>query len=217
MIHTRMFFYISKEKKKKLVRSAVSIIVCFTMSCAFYITEKRIYPIALSMAKSNASDVVTLMVNEDLLTIIEEEKLDYSDFVNINRNEAGEIVSMETDTVTVNNLKSILTNKVQTSILDINYTDLGIHIGDLTGNMLFTARGPKIPVRLTSISDVEVEMRDEFISAGINQTKHKIEIEVIISVAVALPNKIETVDVETLVPVAETVIVGTVPQVYVSK
>lgn len=216
-MRTKFFFYINSEKRKKIRRSFISVLICVSMSLSVFITKQRIYPLAVSMAKSNASQKATLLVNKTVLEILQNENIAYNDIIDIKRAENGEIVSLETNTYNVNKLKSTLAYNVQSGVSEISDTDIGIPIGNLTGSIILTGRGPKIPVKLASVGDVNIDMYDEFITAGINQTKHKIDVNVSLSISVALPDSIEDINVVTKVPVAETVIVGKVPAMYMGK
>lgn len=70
-----------------------------------------------------------------------------------------------------------------------------------------------MPLRLTLSGNVNADFKSSFESAGINQTKHQIYLNIHTSVYSFLPGFNTTTDVETNVPVAETIIVGAVPQV----
>ena len=216
-MRTKMFFYINNEKKKQIRKSFISILICISMTLSIYITKQRIYPLVISTAKSNASQEVTLIVNKEVLQLIKDMKITYKDIVDKKREERGSIVSLETNTVELNKIKSTLAYNIQNSVSNISKTDIGIPIGNLTGSLILTGRGPKIPVRLTSVGNIVVDIHDEFISAGINQTKHMIDADVKMSVDIALPNSMDKVEIKTRVPLAETIIVGNVPSMYLGK
>ena len=92
--------------------------------------------------------------------------------------------------------------------------ELSIPIGTLTGSALLAGRGPRIRVRMESVGSSTARFNNQFESAGINQTKHQIILEVDVSVAILLPGFTTATKVSTAVTVAETVIVGAVPDTY---
>ena len=216
-MRANFFFYINKDKKKRFRRTVITTLICISMSLSVYITKEHIYPVANAMAKSIASQKIMLIMNKEVLDLIKKEDISYQDIIDIKRAENGEIVSLETNTANVNKIKSTLAYDIQKSVSNITNTDIGIPIGNLFRSIIFTGRGPKIPVKLTSVGDISVDICDEFIAAGINQTKHKIDIDVSMSVTIVLPDSIDDVEVKTRVPVAETVIVGKVPVMYMGK
>lgn len=103
---------------------------------------------------------------------------------------------------------------VLTRISQVPTGDLSIPIGSLTGSTLLAGRGPRITVRMESVGSSEANFRNAFTSAGINQTKHQIILTVDVSVSVLLPGFRTATKVSNSFIVAETVIVGTVPDTY---
>ena len=111
---------------------------------------------------------------------------------------------------------------MQSKILDIilkrvdqvSARDLSIPVGTLTGSTLLAGRGPRISVRMESVGSSSATFENEFTSAGINQTKHKIVLKIDVSASILLPGFSTAVVVSNNVTVAETVIVGSVPDTY---
>ena len=90
-----------------------------------------------------------------------------------------------------------------------------IPLGNLFGSKLFSGTGPYIPVKIMSVTSVNSSLENEFLSVGINQTMHKIYIDAIIDLSVMVPGYESVVSVSTTVLIAETVIVGKVPDTYI--
>ena len=113
-------------------------------------------------------------------------------------------------------------NRLQTDILDIiltrlaevSDTELSIPLGTLTGSALLAGRGPRINVRMESVGSSSAHFENAFASAGINQTKHQIMLNVDVSVSILLPGFTTATKVSNAFTVAETVIVGAVPDTY---
>ena len=96
----------------------------------------------------------------------------------------------------------------------VSARELSIPIGTLTGSALLAGRGPRISVRMESVGSSSARFENRFDSAGINQTNHQIALEVDVSVSILLPGFTTATTVSTAVTVAETVIVGSVPETY---
>ena len=92
--------------------------------------------------------------------------------------------------------------------------ELSIPVGTLTGSALLAGRGPRISVRMESVGSSSARFENRFTSAGINQTNHRIVLEVNVSVSILLPGFTTATQVANEVTVAETVIVGAVPDTY---
>ena len=93
---------------------------------------------------------------------------------------------------------------------------LAIPLGNLTGIVLFSALGPSVRVRVQSVGDVKTAYENEFTSAGVNQTKHSIYLNTEVTVYLLIPGEIIPVTVQERVCVAETIIVGDVPDTYLN-
>ena len=90
-----------------------------------------------------------------------------------------------------------------------------IHIlGSLTGSPLLAGRGPRISVRMESVGSSSARFENQFESAGINQTKHRIVLRIDVYVSILLPGYSTVTQVTNEITVAETVIVGEVPGTY---
>ena len=91
-----------------------------------------------------------------------------------------------------------------------------IPIGNLTGVSLLMGRGPKVPVQIIVLTPSKVEFSNSIITAGINQTKHQVNLEVIVDIDVLIPWDTASTQVKTEVLIADTVIVGKVPDTYMN-
>ena len=121
---------------------------------------------------------------------------------------------MTTNIVTANKLKSFLALSILTRITNVDGTELGIPVGNLTGISILAGRGPEIRVKVIPIGSVQTELSSQFVSAGINQTQHRIIMEVTSNVDIILPSETVSTTVSVNVVIAETVIVGSVPDSY---
>jgi len=116
----------------------------------------------------------------------------------------------------VNRLKTEIVEDVLESLSQINHSELAIPLGNLTGADILSGRGPKVPIRIVPLGVVEANFSNEFVSAGINQTRHQIMMEIHVDVSVLFPGYSAEKKVTTQICVAETVIVGNVPDSYLN-
>ena len=91
---------------------------------------------------------------------------------------------------------------------------MGVPLGNLTGWMLFSGLGPKLRVSIDSVGDVVAEVRNQFDSAGINQTHHQVLMDLSVTVHLFIPGEVTSVTVDTTMCLAETILIGTVPNSY---
>jgi sporulation protein YunB len=138
----------------------------------------------------------------------------YDSLIAFEKDSAGRITALKTDMLAVNRMKSYITGNVLEAIKNIGTSELGIPFGNLIGGELFSGRGPHIPVRIVPVGSVNAEFSNVFSSAGINQTRHQIMMTVNADLSILTLGDSEETRVSVQVSVAETVIVGSVPDSY---
>ena len=171
-------------------------------------------PAVETMARSNAVNRMTRTIHQVIADCVSEEGWAYQDFITTATDDAGRITSLTSDLASVTLLKSQAANRLTEQLEALKGEDLGIPLGTLTGWIVFSGKGPTIRVELLSVGDAVLEMHHSFDSAGINQTRHQIFLDVSVTIYLIIPGEILSETVETSVCVAETVIIGDVPETY---
>ena len=113
-----------------------------------------------------------------------------------------------------NRLQSAITQDVLGRLGEVSDMDLSIPAGTLTGSALLVGRGPSITIRMQSVGSCSAHFENQFDQAGINQTTHRILLCVDVSMSILLPGFRTSTQVSNSFSVAETVIVGNVPDSY---
>lgn len=174
-------------------------------------------PLAAAAAKAQTQNVVNHMIEEIVLTDLGQRPLGYSDFVLIERDSRGMITALTTNMAAMNRLRGELLDHLLQEMDGIRVEDIHIPLGSLLGADLLWANGPSLNLRGMSVGTVSVEFESEFTGAGVNQTIHRIWLEVAVPLTLLLPgDRIET-QVDSRLCVAETVIVGQVPDTYLQS
>ena len=137
-----------------------------------------------------------------------------ADFVTIQRDEGGAITALTTDTAALNRLRAELTGEILQALEGVDVSAISVPLGSLLDFEPVWARGPSIKARALSVGTVTAEFESAFTSAGVNQTLHRIWLDISVPVTVLLPGERIEVPVHTRLCAAETVIVGEVPQAY---
>ncbi len=179
----------------------------------FLFVSLQLRPMIQSVTNTIAKQVATTAIHNTVVEQLEQNPLKYEDFVNIQRDGNGNITTITTNMTNINALKSKIALAIQEELGE-SYTQTGIPLGTLTGSDLLRGYGPKVPVRISIAGNVSVELKSSFESAGINQTRHQIYMEIRTSAYSYLTGMSSTTEVSTDVAVAETVIVGEVPQMF---
>ena len=197
------------EKSKRIVFLSFSAILLLFLASAFIFLND----ISSQIALSDACDIVTVKVNRTIAEIFAEKNYDADWFVSFEKSENGEVSAVSCNMARINALSAEILSRTVDSTENSTIT-VAIPLGNLTGISLLMGRGPKIPVRILMLTSSRVEFSNNLISAGINQTKHQINIDVIVDVDVLLPWGTKSSQVNTEVLIADTLVVGNVPQTF---
>ena len=155
-----------------------------------------------------------LAVDEAADYAVRETGIDNSSLIKIERNDKNEVTAVSSDIVSLNYLKTAVSEKVEEKIGEVGRREIKIPLGSLTDSGFLTGMGPDITVTLTVSSSCEAQIKSEFESVGINQTRHRILLVIDCEVVTVMLEKTETMQISLSVPIAETVIVGSVPNTY---
>ena len=138
----------------------------------------------------------------------------YSDFVTMETDQAGNVTSLTSNLASTSRLNSLLVEDITDELGRLQQEEFGIPLGTLTGWVIFSGKGPMIEVELLSAGDVTTQFRHSFEQAGINQTQHRVMLDVSVTIYLLIPGETLSTQVDSEICVAETVIVGQVPETY---
>lgn len=189
------------------------LVAAAVMCAAVRLTECALRPVLAAAARYQVRSQVTAAVEQWAARDLQERGVDYSDFVSITRNEAGEITALSADMARLNLLRAELSAHLLERLED-SQLELTIPVGSLLPLEPTWARGPELHLRALALGTASAEFESEFTSAGINQTRHRLWLELSVPVTVLLPGGGEELTVDSRLCVAETVIVGQVPQTW---
>jgi len=196
------------------VRLFVVALIAFGLISLISYGEKKISPIVQTLAISRVTYIAERALNDAVIEQITESNVEYDDFVELTTNSAGEVTALKTNMLSVNRFKADVSVRVIEKLNQIDTSELSIPIGNIINAELFSGRGPHIRIKLVPTGSAETTVFSKFTSAGINQTLHQIMIEVNVYISVLLPYSNTGTTVTSQTGIAETVIVGTVPQSY---
>lgn len=182
----------------------------------FYMLSVKMAPLVETIATGKAVNQISLAVVEETDSNLGQFQMTYQDFVDVRMDSGGLVTSLSFRTAESARFKRSVLEGLVMRLESIDPDLLSVPMGNLTGIVLFSAKGPSVRVRVQSIGGVTAKYRSEFTSAGLNQTKHSIYLDLSITVYLLIPGKIVPVEVVEQVCVAETVIVGQVPDSYLN-
>ena len=206
-------FYRHRLARLRLAR-LIAVTAVVAVLTALLLAAGQLKPLLTSLATTRVSNAVTQVVSQAVNEAIASGELDYENLVYFEKDNDGKITAVRSNMAAFNLLQSHILETVLERIDQVSARDLSIPIGSLTGSALLAGRGPRITVRMESVGSSEANFRNAFISAGINQTKHQIILTIDVYVSILLPGFTTATKVSNSFIVAETVIVGSVPDSY---
>ena len=204
-----------KKSKKLKVKVGIFLLTLFFLLLLFCYVLNRIEPIVSTKALAISRTRGTRVINEAVEDVLREEEVSYLDIITTTRDKDGNVMSLSANMVKVNTIKSKVSLKIA-SLIKGEYKSFGIPLGNLSGTYLLSGRGPKINVKLLLADSVTTTLESTVEEMGINQSRHKIEMIINLKMAVILLRKQKSVDISDRVLIADTIIVGKVPDAYTS-
>lgn len=197
-----------------LFKSVCALVI---FAVAFLLTDAKLRPAVLDIAAVEAKAVAEQKVNSAVEKAVFSSKINYSDIVSVNYSSDKKITGITTDIVKMNLFKSEISKAVDKAFGKSEYTTVSVPLGSATGITLLSGTGPYFKVKVGMSGATKTEFENIFEAAGVNQTQHSVMLNLETTVVLTLSGKRITYNVETSFCVAQTVIVGSVPNVTVNK
>lgn len=199
----------NRRAKKIYYMTILIVIVILTI----YHILSSIDPIFEGLCIAKAQGIATEITNKKTSDVLV--NYNYNDIVELSKNENQDNI-LKTDVALINKIASDIALEIQAELEKIEKKDIEIPMGALIGNQYFAGMGPNIKIKIISVGDIKTEMKTEFKSAGINQTMHRIYLEIECNISILTSYKTINRAIKNQVLLVETVIVGDVPETYLN-
>ena len=200
-----------KRKGHRLRR--VMILLLILALGVFFLMRSRFNPIARDLAITQVTNQTSDLINDAIAEQIARDNIQYDRIIYFEKDLNGRITALKTNMSEVNRLKTDILNLINDEILALDTHDIGIPLGSIFLPEL-SGKGPVLPVRVISISNSDTQFVSHFSEAGINQTLQQLTMEVSVDVTILVLSETTTFRVTSQVVVAETIIVGAVPDTF---
>ena len=180
----------------------------------FFTLRSKYYAVITSLAQTQVTNATSDLINDAVSKQISSGNIAYDRIVYFEKDINGRITALKTNIGEVNSLKTQTLNTINEEILDTDDFDIGVPIGSLFVPEFLSGRGPRIPVRILSVRNSDATFESSFVQAGINQTLHQLNMCVLVDVTILVLGRTVSFTVTSQVVVAETIIVGDVPDTY---
>lgn len=190
-------------------------LICLVVISSVFILllDARFRPAIHAVAQTRAHNIAVSTVNDCVNDLLSRDGVTYETLVNITTDDSGKITSIQTDSTQVNMLKAKIALAVDEKISENNSRKISIPFGTVSGLDLLASVGPDISVNVQMTGSAQADFTNSFISAGINQTQHRIMLTVTTTVYTFLSGNESFSEFKSEFCVAETIIVGEVPGV----
>lgn len=200
---------ISKEKANKIMTIIMVITIAFSV---VKLGLDAVLPMFDTLCENRAKSIATMVSNEQATNVMK--KYTYDELFSIEKDTNGNIAMIKSNVIPINEIISDVANKIQENMNNRGKEDLEIALGSFTGFKLLAGRGPGVKIKITTIGDVETDLKSEFISEGINQTLHRVYLQVKCKVNILTPFNSISKDITNQVLLVENIIVGNIPDTY---
>lgn len=201
-----------RRRRRVLLGLALFVfLAALLLACGF----SNMTPALVSMAEARARQLAVEVMNEAIAEVMGSSTT-YSDLMNVSFDQNGRIAMLEANAIAMNDIASRAALAAQSKLDKVAGQGVSIPLGSALGVGLFSGSGPLIRVSVIPVGSVTTRFVTSFESAGINQTRHEISLEASVLMRIVIPAGANSVSVNTYVPIAESIIVGDVPESYVS-
>ena len=206
-----------KNKKKSKKIWTILIVVILLLVFIFWYIYAVVNPIVVETSEAKIKSLTQTTLSNSVLNIVSNEENLFDELVKYTFSNENKISLISVSSIKANLLARQITNHAQSQLDSVTSTGVEIHMGAFTGITVLASWGPLVKVGLSPIGTVTATFKSEFVSAGINQTVHKIFINLQSSVFVVLPTSSPKIDAHTEVLITETLIVGEIPSTYLQS
>ena len=192
----------------------ITALVLLGLALCFLMVRSRYREVIRELAQTQVKNTTSDLTNDAIAKQIADGVIQYDRIVYFEKDLDGRITALKTNMSEVNRLKTDILNIINDEILALDTSDIGVPMGRLILPELLSGKGPAIPVHILAIRNSDATFLSNFVQAGINQTLHQLTMLVSVDVAVLVLGQTDSFTVGSEVVVAETVIVGAVPNTY---
>ena len=199
-------------KKGRVIR--LCLVILLTVVALGMLLERNLEGVILDMAHARAEAMAVEYMHQAVRDVMGD-SVAYEDMITVRTDQAGKITMLAANAVRMNDLATVTALKAQAKLESAEAQSISIPLGAALGVPFLSALGPRVQVKIVPVSAVSAAFSTEFESAGINQTRHKIYLSLHTTVRLVIPSGAKQVSLQSQVLIAESIVVGEVPESYV--
>lgn len=204
--------YSRRVKRRRFFRRALLLLLL--LLALFLLIDRNFRPLVFSLAEARSAAMASQVLSGALAEAIED-GITYEDLMNVKMDQSGQVALLSANTMAMNRLATRAGDAALRRLNNMSSERVTVPLGAVLGTTLFSGSGPGVPVSIVPIGSIFTDFATEFEACGINQTRHKVYLQVTANIRIVIPTGAKTTQVSANMLVAESIIVGRVPEGFV--
>ena len=204
--------YAGRVRRRRFFRRALLLVLL--LLALFLLIDRNFRPLVFSLAEARSAAMASQVLSGALAEAIED-GVTYEDLMNVKMDQSGQVALLSANTMAMNRLATRAGDAALRRLNNMSSERVTVPLGAVLGTTLFSGSGPGVPVSIVPIGSIFTDFATEFEACGINQTRHKVYLQVTANIRIVIPTGAKTTQVSANMLVAESIIVGRVPEGFV--
>ena len=204
--------YSRRVKRRRFFRRALLLLLL--LLALFLLIDRNFRPLVFSLAEARSAAMASQVLSGALAEATQD-GVTYEDLMNVKMDQSGQVALLSANTMAMNRLATRAGDAALRRLNNMSSERVTVPLGAVLGTTLFSGSGPGVPVSIVPIGSIFTDFATEFEACGINQTRHKVYLQVTANIRIVIPTGAKTTQVSANMLVAESIIVGRVPEGFV--
>ena len=204
--------YSRRVRRRRLLRRALLLLLL--LLALFLLIDRNFRPLVFSLAEARSAAMASQVLSGALAEATQD-GVTYEDLMNVKMDQNGQVALLSSNTMAMNRLATRAGDAALRRLNNMSSERVTVPLGAVLGTTLFSGSGPGVPVSIVPIGSIFTDFATEFEACGINQTRHKVYLQVTANIRIVIPTGAKTTQVSANMLVAESIIVGRVPEGFV--
>lgn len=204
----------TRRKHRRLRIFLFCSVLLITFGFVFLTAEERLSRVVAEISRQAVKSKVSVIISKTVYDEIKKSEITYDKLISLEKNGDGQVTALKSNIIEINRLKASLSLEILQQLENIEDLEITVPLGSIFGSELLSGRGPKMHIKIIPVGYVATDVENRVSSTGINQTRHQIMLRINVQTAVITALRSTSTDISTDVCIAETVLVGNVPETY---
>ena len=190
------------------------LLAALLLLAGFLLADRNVKLLVFSLAEARSAAMASRVLSGAMAEALGD-GVGYDELMNVRMDEKGQVALLSANTVRMNLLADRAGEAALRRLENMSSERVSVPLGAALGLTLLAGSGPLIPVSIVPVGSIGTNFVTEFEACGINQTRHKVYLQLTASIRIVIPTGAKTTQVTANMLVAESIIVGAVPEGFV--